>query len=59
MSHGDRITQLPPGFRRIGVSENAPFAAIADETRRYYGLMFHPEVVHTPDGAKLIDNFVH
>src|SRR5947209_186869 len=59
MSHGDRITQLPPGFERIGVSPNAPFAAIADERRRYYGLMFHPEVVHTPDGARLIGNFVH
>jgi GMP synthase (glutamine-hydrolysing) len=58
MSHGDRITALPPGFERIGVSPNAPFAAIADESRRYYGLMFHPEVVHTPDGAKLINNFV-
>ena len=59
MSHGDRITELPPGFARIGVSQNAPYAAIADERRRYYGLMFHPEVVHTPDGAKLIANFVH
>ncbi len=59
MSHGDRITQLPPGFRRIGASPNAPYAAIADESRRYYGLMFHPEVVHTPDGARLIANFVH
>src|SRR5277367_4205235 len=59
MSHGDRITRLPPGFARIGASENAPYAVIADETRRYYGLMFHPEVVHTPDGAKLISNFVH
>jgi GMP synthase (glutamine-hydrolysing) len=59
MSHGDRITALPPGFARIGVSPNAPFAVIADEKRRYYGLMFHPEVVHTPDGAKLLSNFVH
>jgi GMP synthase (glutamine-hydrolysing) len=59
MSHGDRITQLPPGFRRVGVSPNAPFALIADEARKYYGLMFHPEVVHTPDGARLIGNFVH
>jgi GMP synthase (glutamine-hydrolysing) len=59
MSHGDRITQLPPGFKRVGVSPNAPFALIADEVRKYYGLMFHPEVVHTPDGAKLIRNFVH
>jgi GMP synthase (glutamine-hydrolysing) len=59
MSHGDRITRLPPGFARIGASENAPFALIADEARRYYGLMFHPEVAHTPDGARLIRNFVH
>ena len=59
MSHGDRITQLPPGFHTVGASPHAPFALIADERRRYYGLMFHPEVVHTPDGAKLIRNFVH
>src|SRR4030088_2208110 len=58
MSHGDRITQMPPGFVVAGVSANAPFAIIQDEKRRYYGLMFHPEVVHTPDGAKLIRNFV-
>src|SRR5579883_892240 len=59
MSHGDRITKLPAGFKTVGVSANAPYALIADEKRRYYGLMFHPEVVHTPDGAKLIANFVH
>ena len=59
MSHGDRITALPPGFAVKGTSENAPFALIEDEKRRFYGLMFHPEVVHTPDGAKLIANFVH
>src|SRR5579883_216612 len=59
MSHGDRIVRLPEGFTTIGVSANAPHALIADEKRRYYGLMFHPEVVHTPDGAKLIANFVH
>jgi GMP synthase (glutamine-hydrolysing) len=59
MSHGDRITRLPDGFTTIGVSANAPHALIADEARRYYGLMFHPEVVHTPDGAKLLSNFVH
>src|SRR5437667_221553 len=58
MSHGDRITKMPPGFTVAGVSANAPFAVIQDEKRRYYGLMFHPEVVHTPDGAKLIRNFV-
>src|SRR5579872_4461239 len=59
MSHGDRITRLPEGFKTIGVSANAPYALIADEKRKYYGLMFHPEVVHTPDGAKLLANFVH
>jgi len=58
MSHGDRITRMPPGFVVAGVSANAPFAVIQDEKRKYYGLMFHPEVVHTPDGAKLIRNFV-
>jgi len=59
MSHGDRVIALPPGFRPVGTSEGAPFAAFADDTRRFYGLMFHPEVVHTPDGAKLLHNFVH
>lgn len=58
MSHGDRITKMPPGFSVAGTSPNAPFAIIQDEARKYYGLMFHPEVVHTPDGAKLIRNFV-
>src|ERR1051325_3967421 len=58
MSHGDRITKMPPGFEVVGVSGNAPFAVIQDEKRRYYGLMFHPEVVHTPHGAALLRNFV-
>jgi GMP synthase (glutamine-hydrolysing) len=49
---------MPPGFVVAGTSANAPFAVIQDEKRKYYGLMFHPEVVHTPDGAKLIRNFV-
>ncbi len=57
MSHGDRVTRLPPGFEVIATSENAPFAAIADERRHYYGVQFHPEVMHTPDGAKLLRNF--
>lgn len=59
MSHGDRVTELPDGFEVIAVSPNAPFAIAADETRKYYTTMFHPEVVHTPDGAKLLANFVH
>jgi GMP synthase (glutamine-hydrolysing) len=58
MSHGDRVTRLPDGFEVIGVSQGAPFAAIADEKRKLYAVQFHPEVVHTPDGAKLIGNFV-
>ncbi|TPW28376.1 glutamine-hydrolyzing GMP synthase [Pararhizobium mangrovi] len=59
MSHGDRVTALPDGFEVIGTSSGAPCAAIADEERRFYAVQFHPEVVHTPDGAKLISNFVH
>ena len=59
MSHGDRVTELPEGFEVIGTSPNAPFAIAADEARKYYTTMFHPEVVHTPDGAKLLANFVH
>src|ERR1700724_2984843 len=58
MSHGDRVTKLPDGFRGVAKASGTPFAVIQDEKRRYYGLMFHPEVVHTPDGAKLIRNFV-
>ncbi|MBT6290272.1 MAG: glutamine-hydrolyzing GMP synthase, partial [Rhodospirillaceae bacterium] len=59
MSHGDRVDALPGGFHAVGVSEGAPFAAIADDTRRFYGVQFHPEVVHTPDGARLLQNFTH
>ena len=59
MSHGDRVTELPEGFAIVGTSPGAPFAAIADESRRFYGVQFHPEVIHTPDGAKLLSNFVH
>jgi GMP synthase (glutamine-hydrolysing) len=59
MSHGDRVTKLPDGFEIVGKSDGAPFAAIADEKRRFYAIQFHPEVVHTPDGAKLLANFVH
>ena len=59
MSHGDRVNNLPEGFSIIGTSENAPYAAIADEARKIYGVQFHPEVVHTPDGAKMLQNFTH
>ena len=59
MSHGDRVTRLPEGFTVKAVSENAPFAIASDEKRRIFTTMFHPEVAHTPDGARLIANFVH
>src|SRR4029453_15168612 len=58
MSHGDRVTRLPPGFKGVGISNGAPFAAIADETRKLYAVQFHPEVAHTPQGSRLIGNFV-
>ncbi len=57
MSHGDKISAIPDGFAVVATSDNAPFAAIADEDRKIYGVQFHPEVVHTPDGAKLLANF--
>ena len=59
MSHGDRVTSLPPGFRAVAVSEGAPFAVIADDGRRLYGVQFHPEVMHTPHGAALLQSFTH
>jgi GMP synthase (glutamine-hydrolysing) len=58
MSHGDRVTALPPGFRVVAASDHAPFAAIADDTRRFYATQFHMEVVHTPRGAEMLRNFV-
>ncbi|GGD60064.1 glutamine-hydrolyzing GMP synthase [Erythrobacter arachoides] len=59
MSHGDKVTQFAPGFEIVATSDGAPFAVIADEARRFYGTQFHPEVVHTPDGGRLLANFVH
>jgi GMP synthase (glutamine-hydrolysing) len=59
MSHGDRVIRLAPGFDVYAASPNAPFAVAADEERRFYSFMFHPEVMHTPDGARLLANFVH
>ncbi|OQW40261.1 MAG: glutamine-hydrolyzing GMP synthase [Proteobacteria bacterium SG_bin5] len=57
MSHGDKVSGLAPGFRAVASSPGAPYAVIADDERRYYAMQFHPEVVHTPDGARLIANF--
>ena len=59
MSHGDRVVRLPEGFRSVAVSDGTGFAAIADDERRYYGVQFHPEVVHTPRGGALLRNFTH
>ena len=59
MSHGDRINAIPDGFEVIGTSDGSPFAIIANENKRIYGVQFHPEVVHTPDGAGLLKNFTH
>jgi GMP synthase (glutamine-hydrolysing) len=58
MSHGDRVERLPEGFSVVASSEGAPYAVATDEARRFYSLMFHPEVVHTPDGGRLLANFV-
>jgi GMP synthase (glutamine-hydrolysing) len=59
MSHGDKITAMPLGFEVVATSEGSPFAVIADEGRRIYGIQFHPEVAHTPRGALLLRNFTH
>src|SRR5437879_5692240 len=59
MSHGDKIDAMPPGFRVVAATDTAPYAAIADDVRRFYGLLFHPEVVHTPQGGALLRNFTH
>ena len=58
MSHGDKVVELAPGFKPVATSPGSPFAVIADDARRIYGMQFHPEVVHTPDGGKLLKNFV-
>jgi len=59
MSHGDRLTRLPPGFSCLGKTDNSEFAAIMDPVRHFYGLQFHPEVIHTPQGTAILSNFVH
>jgi GMP synthase (glutamine-hydrolysing) len=59
MSHGDKIDAIPSGFRTIALTGSAPYASIADDSRRFYGCLFHPEVVHTPQGGALLKNFTH
>ncbi len=58
-SHGDKLTKLPKGFRAIGRTDNSEYAVIEEPKRRFYGLQFHPEVVHTPRGKELLENFVY
>src|SRR5215216_498899 len=57
-SHGDRITKLPRGFRAVGKTDNSPYAAVEQPKKKFYGLQFHPEVVHTPRGKEILSNFV-
>ncbi len=59
MSHGDRVTTLPPGFKVIAETPNAPLAGIADEERGFYGIQFHPEVTHTRQGERILSRFIH
>ncbi|MBI2619169.1 MAG: glutamine-hydrolyzing GMP synthase [Ignavibacteriales bacterium] len=57
MSHGDALSEIPPGFEPIGHTSNAPICAIRNPARKIFGVQFHPEVVHTPDGTKILSNF--
>ncbi len=58
MSHGDKVTEMPPGFRLMASTESCPVAGMADEERRFYGVQFHPEVTHTSRGAAILERFV-
>ena len=59
MSHGDRVTQIPPGFDLIASTQDVPMAGMADEKRRFYAVQFHPEVTHTTQGARIYSRFIH
>ncbi len=59
MSHGDRVASMPAGFVSVASTTNAPLAAMADESRRFYGIQFHPEVTHTDKGQQIIERYVH
>src|SRR4029079_5440576 len=58
MHHGDKVTELPPGFKLMASTESCPIAGMADEERRFYGVQFHPEVTHTRQGTKILQRFV-
>ena len=59
MSHGDKVVEMPPGFKLMASTEACPIAGMADETRRFYGVQFHPEVTHTLQGKAILQRFVH
>src|SRR5690606_11655864 len=59
MSHGDKVTELPPGFKLMASTASCPIAGMADEERGFYGVQFHPEVTHTLQGQALLSRFVH
>ena len=59
MSHGDQVESLPEGFKSIASTDNTSIAAMADESRKFYGLQFHPEVTHTTQGVKILERFLH
>ncbi len=59
MSHGDKVTEMPPGFKLIASTDNAPIAGMADEEKKFYGFQFHPEVTHTRQGDRILQRFVH
>jgi GMP synthase (glutamine-hydrolysing) len=58
MSHGDKVTELPPGFKLMASTESCPIAGMADEDRHFYAVQFHPEVTHTQQGKAILDRFV-
>jgi GMP synthase (glutamine-hydrolysing) len=58
MSHGDQVTKIPDGFETVASTPTAPFAAVERESDQIYGIQFHPEVTHTPEGKQLLKNFV-
>jgi GMP synthase (glutamine-hydrolysing) len=59
MSHGDKVAEMPPGFKLMASTDSCPIAAMADETRRFYAVQFHPEVTHTVQGRAILERFVH
>lgn len=58
MSHGDQVNEIPPDFHSVGKTSTAPFAAIAHNSKPFFGIQFHPEVTHTPQGKQVIGRFI-